>query len=73
MHYSARGNGGSTDAHGPPFSALSLRVFGEDITVAGRQASSGKRVKSKPNEDAARETPVPETETDPEGAKGTPD
>jgi len=54
-------------------SALSLRVFGEDITVAGRQAISGKRVKSKSNEDAAREMSVPEIETDPEGAKGTPD
>jgi hypothetical protein len=49
-------------------SALSLRVFGEDITVAGRQASIGKKGKSKSNEDVAQETPVPEAETDTESA-----
>ncbi|KAI9511664.1 S-adenosyl-L-methionine-dependent methyltransferase [Russula earlei] len=43
-------------------SALSLRVFGEDFTVAGRQARSGM--------DDAREPDVPETETETEGAEG---
>jgi len=50
---------------------LSLRVFGDDITVAGRQASIGKKGKSKSNEDVAQETPVPEAETDTESAKST--
>jgi hypothetical protein len=44
---------------------LSLRVFGEDITVAGRQASMRTKGKSKANEDEAHEAPVPETDTDP--------
>jgi hypothetical protein len=59
-------------------SALSLRVFGDDLTVAGRQAGLGKKGKSKSNEDAARGTPtpvpdgaVPETEAG--GAEGMPD
>jgi len=41
-------------------SALSLRVFGEDVTVAGRQASTKKNEKSKQDEDMTERTPVPE-------------
>jgi len=48
-------------------------VFGEDITVAGRQATIRKKGKSKSNEDVAQETPIPEAETDTEGAESTVD
>jgi hypothetical protein len=41
-------------------SALSLRVFSEDVTVAGRQASTKKNEKLKRDEDMAETTPVPE-------------
>jgi hypothetical protein len=41
-------------------SALSLRVFSEDVTVAGRQASTKKNEKLKRDEDMTEITPVPE-------------
>jgi len=41
-------------------SALSLRVFSEDVTVAGRQASTKKNEKLKRDEDMTERTPVPE-------------
>ncbi|KAH9968217.1 S-adenosyl-L-methionine-dependent methyltransferase [Russula dissimulans] len=40
-------------------SALCLRVFGEDFTVAGRQANTRKTGKNKSNEEAAQEVVVP--------------
>lgn len=43
-------------------SALSLRVFSEDLTVAGRQASTKKNETVKPEEDSAHQTPVPDHE-----------
>ncbi|KAI0305143.1 S-adenosyl-L-methionine-dependent methyltransferase [Multifurca ochricompacta] len=52
-------------------SALSLRVFGEDLTVAGRQAAAAKQKKSKSNEGVVQDTIVPEIET--EGAESGPD
>jgi hypothetical protein len=57
-------------------SALSLRVFSEDLTLAGRQAEEKKKKgKFKPDEDVTKETPVPEEavhETETEGAESTP-
>jgi hypothetical protein len=50
-----------------------LRVFGEDITVAGRQATIRKKGKSKSIEDVAQEMPVPEAESDTESADSTVD
>ena len=53
-------------------SALSLRVFGEDVTVAGRQVNTKKNGKSKQDE----ETPVPEGPVhgeETEGAESSPD
>lgn len=40
------------------FSALSLRVFGEDLTVAGRQANT-KKGTVKPEEDGIQQTEEP--------------
>jgi len=37
-----------------------LRVFNEDVTVAGRQASTKKNEKFKGDEDTTERTPVPE-------------
>jgi hypothetical protein len=58
-------------------SALSLRVFGEDLTVAGRQANNTrKNGKFKADEDGTEEIPVPEEAvhgTETEGAESTPD
>jgi len=57
-------------------SALSLRVFSEDVTVAGRQASTQKNEKFKRDEDMTERTPVPEegpVHEDIEGAESTPD
>jgi hypothetical protein len=60
-------------------SALSLRVFSVDVTVAGRQASTIKNEKFKRDEDmadTAERTPVPEGPVhgeEIEGAESTPD
>lgn len=58
-------------------SALSLRVFSEDLTLAGRQAEEKKKNgKFKPDEDVTKETSVPEEAvhgTETEGAESTPD
>lgn len=57
-------------------SALSLRVFSEDVTVAGRQASTKKNEKFKRDEDMTERTPVPEGPVhgeETEGAESTPD
>ncbi|KAI0280399.1 cytosine-5--methyltransferase [Russula aff. rugulosa BPL654] len=56
-------------------SALSLRVFSEDVTVAGRQANTKKNEKFKRDEDMI-ETPVPEGPAhgeETQGAESTPD
>ncbi|KAH9990974.1 S-adenosyl-L-methionine-dependent methyltransferase [Russula compacta] len=50
-------------------SAMSLRVFGEDITVAGREAGTAKKRKFKLSDGVGQVTAVPEIET--EGAEGT--
>jgi hypothetical protein len=53
-----------------------LRVFSEDVTVAGRQASTKKNEKFKLDEDMAERTPVPEGPVhgeETEGAESTPD
>ena len=57
-------------------SALSLRVFSEDVTVAGRETSTKNNEKIKRDEDMTERTPVPEgpvhgEETD--GTENTPD
>lgn len=57
-------------------SALSLRVFSEDITAAGQvNSQKQKNEKSKQDEDMAETTPVPEGshEEQTEGAESTPD
>ena len=63
-------------------SALSLRVFSEDVTVAGRQASTKKTEAFKQEEDMtdmtdmAGRTPVPEGPVhvdEIEGVESTPD
>ena len=57
-------------------SALSLRVFNEDVTVAGRQASTKKSEKFIRDEDLTERTPVPEGPVhaeEMEGAESTPD
>jgi len=41
-------------------SALSLRVFSEDVTEAGRQGSTKKNKKFEQDEDMIERTPVPE-------------
>jgi len=54
---------------------LSLRVFSEDFTVAGRQADTKEDPKFKPDEDMTG-TPVPEGPVygeEIEGAESTPD
>jgi hypothetical protein len=56
-------------------SALSLRVFSEDVTVGGRQANMKKNEKFKRDEDMI-ETPVPEGPAhgeETQGAESTPD
>jgi hypothetical protein len=55
---------------GAPDSALSLRVFFEDLTAAGRQTAAWKQRKDNLNENVAPETPVPETPTPDLGFEG---
>jgi hypothetical protein len=58
------------------FSALSLRVFNEDVTVAGRQAGTKMNEKIKRDEDMTERTPVPEGPVqgeEIEAAESTPD
>jgi hypothetical protein len=43
----------------PLYSALSLRVFSQELTAAGRQATAG-RQKKNPKENVASETLIPE-------------
>jgi multisite-specific tRNA:(cytosine-C5)-methyltransferase len=57
-------------------SALSLRVFNEDVTVAGRQAGTKMNEKIKRDEDMTERTPVPEGPVqgeEIEAAESTPD
>jgi hypothetical protein len=57
-------------------SALSLRVFSDDVTVAGLQASTKKNEKLKQDEDMIERTPVPGGPVhgeETEGAESTPD
>ncbi len=44
-------------------SALSMRIFGEDITTAAREAAARKKEKSEATPDAQVDTPVLEEDT----------
>jgi hypothetical protein len=55
---------------GAPNSALSLRVFFEDLTAAGRQGAAWKQQKDNLNENVASETPIPDASTPDLGYEG---